>query len=353
MRRIRLFALLLCALMLAVAAAPAQSFLDLPRDSQHAQVRQRVGLTDITVDYSRPLVKGRKVWGALVPYDKVWRAGANENTTIAFSDPVTIEGKPLAAGTYGLHMIPGENEWTVIFSKNSSSWGSFTYDPKEDALRVPVKPQPAEFHEALAFDFDGLKDDSTVVTLRWEKLAVPFTVQSDVNRVVEQSFQNQLRGQWKYTWEGWYEAGDYLVNKKLDLKDALEYANQSIGQEERFDTLMLKARVLDAMGRSAEAAPLRDKALAMANALQLNSYGRGLQRSGQQDKAFEIFRLNGQRNPGHFIVHYEVARMDVARGDFDHAVKEMKAAIAGAPNDFRPFFEDLLRRVEAKEDINQ
>src|SRR5215510_4344792 len=110
------------------AAALAQSVtLDLPRDSQHAVVIQRVGITDIKVNYHRPLVKDRKIWGKVVPYDAVWRAGANENTTISFSDPVSIEGKPLEAGTYGLHMIPGQKEWTVIFSKNSTSWGAFTY----------------------------------------------------------------------------------------------------------------------------------------------------------------------------------------------------------------------------------
>jgi tetratricopeptide (TPR) repeat protein len=288
-----------------------------------------------------------------VPYGKVWRAGANENTTIEFSDPVKIEGKPLPNGTYGLHMIPGVSEWTVIFSKNSSSWGSFTYNAAEDALRVTVTPQSSEFHEALSYEFDGLKDDSTLVTLRWEKLAVPFKVDANVNEVAQQSFKKQLRGAPKYTWEGWYEASDYLLNKKLELKDALEYADQSIKQEERFDTLMLKARVLEAMGRNDDASPLRDKALAMANALQLNSYGRTLQRNGQQDKAFEIFRLNGKRNPDHFIVHYEVARMAVAQGDFDNAVKEMKVALAGSPADFKPFFEGLLIRLEAKEDINK
>src|SRR5216110_3189837 len=120
----------------------AQSDLKLPDVSQAAEVKQRIALTDITIKYHRPLVKGRKIWGGLVPYGKVWRAGANENTTIDFSDPVSVEGQPLAKGIYGLHLIPGENEWTVIFSKNSSSWGSFSYDKAEDALRVTVKPQP-------------------------------------------------------------------------------------------------------------------------------------------------------------------------------------------------------------------
>ena len=144
--------------LLLISMAHAQSaILDLPRASQHAVVTQRIGITDVTINYHRPVVNKRKVWGGLVPYGDVWRAGANENTTIAFSDPVSVEGKTLPKGTYGLHMIPGENEWTVIFSKNSTSWGSFTYDQKEDALRVAVKPQSTDFHEALTYDFDDVK----------------------------------------------------------------------------------------------------------------------------------------------------------------------------------------------------
>src|SRR5215470_10868580 len=155
----RLFVLLTVAIVCAFApVTPAQSaLLDLPRDSQHAQITQKIGITNITINYHRPLAKGRKVFGGLEPYGKVWRAGANENTTIEFSDPVAVEGNPLAKGTYGLHMIPGEQEWTVIFSKAATSWGSFTYDQKEDALRVAVKPQPSEFHEALTYDFDDPK----------------------------------------------------------------------------------------------------------------------------------------------------------------------------------------------------
>src|SRR5690349_24539403 len=131
----------------------AQSaLLNIPRQSQHAVITQRVGITDITINYHRPLVKGRKVWGGLVPYGQVWRAGANENTTIEFSDPVSVEGKPLAKGIYGLHMLPAENEWTIIFSRTATAWGSFTYNQAEDALRVTVKPRPAEMKEALAYE---------------------------------------------------------------------------------------------------------------------------------------------------------------------------------------------------------
>jgi len=146
------FRWLVCGAMLSVAPitlATGQTTLDLPRSSQQASVSQRIGLTDIVIHYSRPLVKGRRLSGDLIAYGLVWRAGANENTTISFSDPVTIEGQPLAAGTYGLHAVPREQDWTMIISKNSSSWGSFTYDPAEDALRVTVKVARSELHEAL------------------------------------------------------------------------------------------------------------------------------------------------------------------------------------------------------------
>src|SRR5579863_579968 len=161
----------LCVPLLMVGLANAQTatnetlMLDLPRASQHAVIMQRIGITDITINYHGPLVKGRTIWGKVVPYGEVWRAGANENTTIKFADAVTIEGKPLDKGTYGLHMIPGQNEWTVIFSKQHTAWGSFTYKESEDALRVTVKPQASEFHEALTYDFNDVKPDSAVATL--------------------------------------------------------------------------------------------------------------------------------------------------------------------------------------------
>lgn len=339
---------------LLTSLAYAQStILDLPRQSQHAVVTQRIGITDITVNYHRPLVNGRKIWGSVVPYGQVWRAGANENTTIAFSDPVTVEGKLLPKGTYGLHMIPNDKEWTVIFSKNSTSWGSFTYDDKEDALRVTVKPQPADLHEALAYDFDDVKPDSAVVTLRWEKLAVPFKVGVNTNEIVQASLHNQLRGLAQFTWFGWDDAATYLVTNKLNMEDALKYEDQSIQNEERFDNLITKSQALDALGRKDEAMTTRNKAISMANALQLHGYGRQLQTQGQQAQAFEIFQMNIKKNPEHWIVHNESARIACAKGDFDNAVKEMKISASGAPATTKPFLETLVRRLEAKEDINK
>jgi hypothetical protein len=336
------------------SVANAQSLvLDLPRGSQHAVVTQRIGITDITVNYHRPVVNKRKVWGGVVPYGQVWRAGANENTTIKFSDPVTIEGKPLPKGIYGLHMIPGENEWTVIFSTNSSSWGSFTYNQAEDALRVTVKPQTAEFHEALTYDFNDVGPDSSTVTLLWEKVAVPFKVGVNTHEIVTQNLHNQLRGLVQYSWDGWDDPANYLLQEKVDLDEALKYSDKSIQNEERYDNFMTKSRILEALNRKEEATTARNKALTMANAVQMHTYARQLQNDGKQAEAFAIFKENAKKNPDQWVVHVGMSRMYSAQGDFANASKEMSVAVASAPDGQKQPLQAFAKRLEAKEDINK
>ena len=340
-------------LLICASASYAQSILNLPRPSQHAAVLQRVGITDISINYSRPLVNGRPIWGKLVPYGEVWRAGANENTTIEFSDPVAVEGKALPKGIYGLHMIPGENEWTVIFSKNATSWGSFSYKQDEDALRVSVKPQASDFHEALTYDFDEVKPNTALATLRWEKVAVPFRITVPVNDVVQADLKWQLRGGSQYIWESWDEAANYLLASKADLPQALKYSDQSIQVESRYDNLLTKSQILEAMGKKDDALAFRAKALDAANALQLHFYGRQLQFKGQQEEALEVFRSNIKKHPNEWITYSEEARLACAKGDYDNAVKRMKLAIAEAPDLYKPQFDRLEKRLEAKEDINK
>jgi hypothetical protein len=355
MLRKSIVGVLICLVMAAVPASSyAQSFaLDLPRQSQHSKVIQRVGITDITISYHRPLVNDRPVWGKLVPYDQVWRAGANENTTITFSDPVTIEGKPLDRGTYALFMIPTNDQWTVIFSKNSTSWGAFTYKESEDALRVQVKPRPNDMHNALTYDFDEVKPDSTVVTMQWEKVAVPFKVGVDVHGVVQASMKNQLRGFAQYTWEGWDEGANYLLTEKVGLDDALSYANKSIETEDRYDNEMTKAQVLTALNRKDDASAAEKKALALANPLQIHFYARQLQGQKRSDEAFAIFRENAKKHPDMWFTHTGLARIYSSEGKFDDATKEMKMALAGAPEAQKTYVDSLVKRLEAKQDINQ
>jgi len=355
MFRAALRAFLFCLLMAAMpGVSPAQSFvLDLPRQSQRAQISQRIGITDITIKYHRPLVNDRKVWGDLVPYAKVWRAGANENTTITFSDPVLVEGKPLDKGTYGLHMIPNADEWTVIFSKNSTSWGAFTYDQAEDALRVTVKPKAADMHNALTYDFDDIQKESAVVTLEWEKIAVPFKVAVDVHDVVQASLKKQLRNLSQYTWMSWDDAAVYLLTEKIALDDALTYANKSIENEDRYDNELTKSKVLTALNRKDEAATAQKRALDIASPLQIHMFARGLQGEKRNEEAFAIFRENAKKHPDQWFVHSGLARIYCSQGKFDDAAKEMKVALAGAPDNQKSYVDGLVKRLEAKQDINQ
>jgi tetratricopeptide (TPR) repeat protein len=353
MHKVR-FLLIFAGLWLAASLCHAQSaLLDLPRKSQNAEVSQTIGITNVTVKYSRPLVNGRKVFGGLVPYGDVWRAGANENTVITFADPVSIEGKSLDKGTYGLFMIPTEDQWTIIFSKISSAWGAFTYKQDEDVLRVTVKPAASDFQDALIYEFDDLKPDSAVVTLRWDKLAVPFKVSVNVQQVVEQSLAKQFRGIVQYTWVSYDDAANYLLDAKTDLPEGLKYADLSIGAEERYDNLMTKSRILAAIGKPDEAKSFTAQALAKADAGQSYQYARQLQRDGKQDEAFAIFRGIAKKYPTNLFAYAGLSRIAVGAGNYEEAVKEMKLAKDAAPDNAKSQIQGLVSRLEAKQDINK
>jgi tetratricopeptide (TPR) repeat protein len=326
--------------------------LDLPLASQRAMVSQRLGLTTISIVYHRPLVRGRKVWGELVPWGQVWRAGANENTVISFTDPVTVEGQPLAKGSYGLHVIPAETSWTVIFSKSSTSWGSFSYDEKEDALRVAVKPGPSEMRDALTYDFDDLAPDSAVVTLRWEKVAVPFKVAVDVPKTTMENLKLQLRGLQQYSWVGWNDAATYAIENKTGYEDALKWADNSIQNEERFENLNTKAQLLRLTGKNAEADATMAKALDKAGPLQLHNYGRQLLAEKKPAEATRIFQRNAKQNPTVWFVYVGLARAQSAAGNYRDATKNAKEALSRAPDAQKKYLQGLLDKLEAGKDIN-
>jgi Protein of unknown function (DUF2911) len=333
----------------------AQNDLNLPDVSQAAEVKQRIALTDITIKYHRPLVSGRKIWGGLVPYGKVWRAGANENTTIEFSDPVSIEGKPLAKGTYGLHMIPNPDSWTVIFSKTNTGWGSYSYKQDEDALRVDVKPKPlAQSEEALEFEFEDLKPDSTAVILKWEKLGVPFTVSIKDSEQTLENIRAQLKGRGQFTWQALDEGAQFCLTRKINLDEALRWADASIQNEERFDNLSTKADILKALNRPDEAKATWNKAVEVATAPQLYSYGRRLQNQKQNTEAMEIFKEVDKRFPQGVYGDLARARIKSAAGDFAGAASDAKKAQAAAPTDAqKQSIQALTTRLEAKQDINK
>jgi tetratricopeptide (TPR) repeat protein len=279
------------------AVALAQPPLTLPQPSQAASAGQRIGLTDITITYHRPAVNKREIWGKLVPYGQVWRAGANENTVITFSTPVSVGGHALPAGSYGLHMIPAEREWTVIFNRESKAWGSFFYDQADDAARVTVAPSAAPFEEHLAYTFDDVTDKSAVATLHWEKLAVPIRIDVDTPAVVVASLHSELRGLPGFSWQRLAQAADWCATNNVNLDEAGKWADQAVAQQENFQTLRAKAAVAERKGDATAARDLRAKSMTLASEADINNYGYQLLGSGKVDEAIAAFRDNTRRHP--------------------------------------------------------
>jgi tetratricopeptide (TPR) repeat protein len=340
------------ALLLALAAT-AQADLDLPDVSQLAVVKQRVGLTDITITYHRPLVNGRKVWGGIVPLGEVWRAGANLNTTIEFSDAVSVEGKPLPKGIYGLHMIPTAEDWTIIFSKTAGAWGSYTYRQEEDALRVTAKPRPNEMEEALEYEFEDLKADSTLVTMKWEKLAVAFKVAVS-DETTFANIQNQMRGRAQYEWDSLNQAAQFCLTKKVKLEEGLKWADQSIQNEERFENLATKSELLKAMNKPEDAKKAWEQAISKTTPVQLYSYARRLMFEKKDAEAMEILKEVAKRYPDNPFGHLSNARIKSAAGDFAGAAEDAKKAQGVAISDQqKKNIQALIDRLATKQDINK
>jgi tetratricopeptide (TPR) repeat protein len=352
--RVSGFALIAWVCLASPTLARAQSLLlTLPDVSQRASVSQRLGITDITVDYHRPLVAGRKIFGGLQPYGEVWRAGANYNTTVEFTDSVRVNGRVLPRGKYGLHMIPGASSFTVIFSRNATSWGSFTYDSTEDALRIPVSAVAIPLQEALTYEFDDPEPGSVVLTMKWERVAIPIKIDVDVPGIAAASLRSQLRGLVQTTWQAWEEAANYLLENSLNASEALQYAERAVYMEDRFETEITKARALKTLGREEEARMVQTKALAMGTQRQVYNFARTLQRVGQQNAAMEIYRNDVKRDSTSVYGRLEAVRLAVAAHDFPGAIGEAAAALAAASPSLKPAIEGLLAQLKDGVDINR
>jgi hypothetical protein len=284
----------LAAVLLVAAQADAQR-LTTPLASPHARVEQTVGVTDLAVDYHRPAVAGRQVWGALVPYGEVWRSGANENTVFEASTDVMVEGERLPAGRYGLHTIPGEDTWTVVFSTVSEAWGSYSYSPDEDALRVTVTPREAPMRERLAYRFDEPDEGETELVLHWAELEVPVQISVDTPGVVLAQMERELRGVSGFYAEAWDQAAAYALDHGRRLDEALAWADRSVELGPTFANQMTKAAVLDALGRESEADVVREAAFAGASADEVRAYARARRRAGKPAQAEAVLARLGER----------------------------------------------------------
>jgi hypothetical protein len=252
---------LLIILTLLIATAAFPQAVRYPRPSPSATLTQTVGITDVTVKYSRPGVKGRPIWGSLVPYDQVWRTGANEATIITFGDDVAINGQKLAKGSYSLHTLPGRDQWTVIFNNVADQWGSYSYDAAKDALRVSVKPERAEFREWLTFEVPEMTTDTAKVVMRWENVAVPFTVDTQSTARSLAAAERAIAAMSDQRWQTPLRAADFAFQNNR-MEEAQKWLDIASKEKETIGTLWLKARMLQKQGRTADALRTAEQAIA-------------------------------------------------------------------------------------------
>lgn len=368
-------ALVLSALSIAAAASTAfaqNGFTTPPSgDNQKASVSQWIGPVRVTIDYSSPDVHGPtgedrkgKIWGGLVPYGLTnlgfgdcgdqcpWRGGANENTVFSVSHDVKVQGQPLPAGTYGLHFIPGPDEWTVIFSKNSTSWGSYFYQAKEDALRVTAKPEKGEYREWLTYEFTDRQPAQATVALAWENLKLPVTVSvDDVTSLYVEAQNRDLRGSAGFAWQTWVEAAQYCLQNNTHLGEGLRRAEHAVNQgQENFTTLITLAQLQEANGKTEEARKTTDRALAhaTADAPAIHQYARQLQARGKNDEALKAFELNAKKHKGVWPTEVGLARGYAAVGRTKEALEHARIALTQAPDAAaKANVENLIRQWEA------
>jgi len=314
---------------LAITDAHAQATLKLPDQSPAASVTQTVGLTEITVNYHRPAVKGRKIWGELVPYNEPWRAGANENTTITVSTDIKVGGKPLRAGTYGVHVIPTPTDWTIAFNTVTTGWGSYSYDQKEDALRVTVTPRTtATSEERMLFRFDEPGDTKATLVLAWEKLAAPIAIEVDTPKVALESIHAQLRGYAGFAWQAYNQAASYLLRTGGSLDEAVKFADRSIEISAAYPNQMTRAALFEKQGNAKAAADLRTKALPLATERDLNQTGARLLGEKKYDEALKVFRMCAERFPTSSDAQDGSGDALAAKGDKAGAIAAYTKALA-------------------------
>jgi tetratricopeptide (TPR) repeat protein len=338
--------------------------------NRKASVAEQIGIVEIAIHYSRPGVKGRegKIWNTPVAHygfidqghgtsnAAPWRAGANENTTITFSQPVRVEGKDLHAGTYGFFIALGESESTLIFSKVNNSWGSFYYDPAEDALRVTVRNQSLDKSvEWLKYEFTDQTDSGVTIAMSWEKRMIPFRVEADTKALQIAAFKSDFRTTRPYY--DYIQAANWCIQNNVELEQALAWMDRAIYfrvmGEKNFRSLSTKAAVLMKLNRIDEAKKVMEEAVPMGTMQDVHYYGRQLLNMKQVDEAFKVFNANYDKFPNQFTTNVGMGRIYSAKSDYKKAMTFMKAALPQAPNEMnKQSVESMIKKLEEGKDVN-
>ena len=339
--------------------------------NKKAIVQEQIGLTTVTIDYSRPGVKGRegKIWGALVPFGFTdlgfgsskaapWRAGANENTTITFSGNVKLNGKELAAGKYGFFIAVGKEESILIFSKNNSSWGSFFYNENEDALRLTVKQKVNDRSaELLSFEFLNQTANAATVALIWEKWQFAFTVEAEILKTQVGIFRDELRSPKGFTSSAYMQAANWCATNNTNLEEAAQWAEFAINGkyigEKNFNTLATKARIVNMLGKKAEGDLLIKEALTIGDVNQVDAYASQLLATKNGKEAAAIFKSNFKKFPNQFVTSSGMAKALSSEGDFKQALKYANAAFTQAQDaESKLYATQIVEKLKAGKDIN-
>ena len=356
--------------LLSLTEAFAQITMPAAGGNKKALVSERIGITDVTIHYNRPGVKGRegKIWGQLVHYGFAdlhygtskaapWRAGANENTTIEFSTDVAVEGKPLPAGKYGFFIAMGPEQATLVFSNYNTAWGSFYYDPKDDALRVDVPVQKLnESVEWLKYEFGDQTDTSAVASLQWEKIKIPFTISVDLPTLQIESFRREFNsGDFYRYWQNMQTAANYCLMNNINLEEGLTWAERSINTffgEANFRTLSTYGGLLEKLNRKREADSVMQKALPMGKPVELLIYGSNLNKMKKHDDAFKIFQFNYSKHPKDVYAHLGMMMGHYFLGRKGDALKfgEKGKQMTNDPG-FKDYFSSLITDIKAGKDV--
>jgi hypothetical protein len=311
--------------------------------SPASSLTQSIGISTVTVKYSRPAVKGREIWGALVPYgwnkegfgagnEAPWRAGANENTTIELSHPAKVEGISVPAGKYGLFFVVNrDNSGEVILSKDSRSWGNFWYDPKNDQMRAKIQLRDIPATELLTYDFLNLTKNSGELVLSWEKKQFPVKVEFAVDDIVIANAVEELKGPIGFTAQGYTSAANYALQNNVNNEMGIRWINQAIAQNNTFTTQNIKAGLMRQSGKTEEADKIVKGAMANATEVELNQYGYQLLGQSQHDKAIEILAMNAERNPKSANAWDSLGEAYAIKGDKTNAIKNFKKALSLNP----------------------
>ncbi|TGV04054.1 DUF2911 domain-containing protein [Flavivirga rizhaonensis] len=362
MKTNNLTTLFMCLLLILSFSTLAQ--VNIPRGSQQATMSQRIGISDVSITYSRPSVKDREIWGKLVPYGMnnlgfgtstaaPWRAGANENTTITFTHNAKLEGKAVKAGTYGLHveLIDADNA-TIILSHDANAWGSYFYDASKDALRAEVKTKTISHKELLTYEVNDIQPTFAIVSLVWEKKEIPFKVEFDVTNIVLNEFRDKSIGNLGFNRQNWENMARFSLNNGGDLNEALSWINGAIAgnfySQKTFNNLAIKGQILNKLGKTQEYAALMDEASTMANKNQLNAIGYQMIASKDYNRALKYFKLNVKNHPKDANSYDSLGECYKTMGDKKNAIKYLKKALSlNPPANVKANSEKLLKELEA------